>query len=467
MQQADSPLQQYLRIIKRQLPLVILVPLVTIAAAYAILQVRDPVYRASMMIVVGEPREKGNPVLGATSVTRTMTTLLEGDLVARTVIESLELGISNKAFGEQMKVEVLPDTSVLQVTYDSTDSQLALDVISRVERVFNSRIRSTLGVRGDRHTRTPAGGSFDLIVRVFDPPHLQADTVSPSRGTTLILAGIAGLVIGLMLAIARDSLDFRIQGRRDAEDWFGAPVVGALPKPRGRTPIAVGDERHSASLDLLRARLQFTPSGIGGPTILVTSAAPDEGKSTVAASLAAALARADKRVVLVDADLRRPTVHGLLGLDRDGPGLTDVLQGRIDVDEALWGVRVDRLPAAGNGAGPSEYESGRRAQSSGRLEVLPAGRSSAALGGVLTPDALTAMMDRLHERADYVIFDAPPLIVADAFGLALVADNVLVVARNRRTTRDQAEFARTTLEGLGIERISVVLTNAPPVETYA
>jgi Mrp family chromosome partitioning ATPase/capsular polysaccharide biosynthesis protein len=396
-----------------------------------------------------------------------MTTLLEGDFVARTVIEGLELDTTPKEFHKRLKVEVLPDTSVLKVTYDTTDPEIALDVLTQVQRVFDRRVRGTLGVRGDATGSTPPGGSFDLIVRVFDPPHIQADTVSPSRSATLILAGIVGLVLGMLLAVARDSLDFRIQGSRDAEEWFGAPVVGALPKPRGRTPIAVGDERHSASLDLLRARLQFTPSGIGGPTILVTSAAPDEGKSTVAASLAAALARAGKRVVLIDADLRRPTVHGFVGLDPDGPGLTDVLQGRIDVEEALWGVRFDQLPAGGNGAGPDDYESGRRAESSGRLEVLPAGRSSAALGGVLTPDALTAMMDRLHERADYIIFDAPPLIVADAFGLALAADNVLLVARNRRTTRDQAEWSRATLEGLGVERVSVVLTNAPPVETYA
>jgi Mrp family chromosome partitioning ATPase len=77
------------------------------------------------------------------------------------------------------------------------------------------------------------------------------------------------------------------------------------------------------------------------------------------------------------------------------------------------------------------------------------------------------LIERLHERADYIVIDAPPLLVADALGMSLQADNVLLVARRGRTTRDQAEWARATLEGLGVTRISVVLTNAPAVETYA
>ncbi len=469
MQPLDSPLQHYIQIIKRQATLLILVPVITVAAAYAILEIKDPKYRASMTIVVGEPRAKLNPVLGEVSLTRTMTTLIEGDFVARNTIRSLDLKQTLKEFDKQLKVEVLPDTSVLEVSYEATKPQLALDVVDQIARIFDRRVSKTIGQKGDTSFLTPQGGSFDLIVRQFDPPHVDPDPIEPARGTTLILSAIAGLVLALMLAVARDSLDSRIRSRRDAEDWFGAPVVGALPKPRGWTPPLAStgvEERHSASLELLRARLQFTQSGIGGPTILVTSAAPDEGKSTVAASLSAALARAGKRVIVVDADLRRPTLPTYLAVEPDGPGLVDVLHARVALEEAL--VTVEPIPVTASLDGAVGDNNGEiHAERLGRLEVLPAGHVTSLAGDVLTPEALGVLIERLHERADYIVIDAPPLLVADALGLALQADNVLLVARRGRTTRDQAEWARATLEGLGVSKISVVLTNAPPVETYA
>jgi capsular polysaccharide biosynthesis protein/Mrp family chromosome partitioning ATPase len=468
LQPLDSPLQHYLQIIRRQATLLILVPVITVAAAYALLEIKDPKYRASMTLVVGEPRAKLNPVLGDVSLTRTMTTLIEGDYVARNTIESLDLNQTLKEFDKRLKVEVLPDTSVLKVTYEATDPQRALDVVGQIARIFDRRVSRTIGQKGDTAFIKPQGGSFDLIVRQFDPPHVDPDPIQPARGTTLILAGIAGLVLALMLAVARDSLDSRIRSRKDAEEWFGAKVVGALPKPRGWTPPLASsgaEESHAASLELLRARLQFTQGGIGGPTILVTSAAPDEGKSTVAASLSAALARAGKRVIVVDADLRRPTLPSYLSVETDGPGLVDVLHARVALEEAL--VSVDPIPVTasldGSPADNGEVDTRRP----GRLEVLPAGHVTSVAGDVLTPEALGVLIDRLHERADYIVIDAPPLLVADALGLALQADNVLLVARRGRTTRDQAEWARMTLEGLGVTKISVVPTNAPPVETYA
>jgi Mrp family chromosome partitioning ATPase len=82
---------------------------------------------------------------------------------------------------------------------------------------------------------------------------------------------------------------------------------------------------------------------------------------------------------------------------------------------------------------------------------------------VVTPDAVADVITRLLERADYVIFDSPPLSVAEAYPLAVRADNVLVVARRGRTTKDQAEWARDTLEEIGVEKVGVVLTDSPPV----
>jgi capsular polysaccharide biosynthesis protein/Mrp family chromosome partitioning ATPase len=474
MQPNDPPLQQYLNILRRQLALVIMVPLIAIAAANALVEAKDPVYRASMALVAGEPSGGQRPPnLATTSVTRTYTTLLEGDYVSRNVIRRLKLDITGKEFSKKLKVEVLPDTSVLQVTYESTDAKQALAVVTEISRLFERRLGQSLGVASGA-TGLPPTGSFELIVREFDPPHVQSDVVAPSRVTTLVLAGIAGLVLGLMLAVARDSLDFRIRGGKNAEEWFGAPVVGALPERRGGPLLAAAgkrtsrrDEPHAQSLELLRARLQFSQMGIGGPTILVTSARQKDGKSSVTASLGIALARADTRVICVEADVRRPTLLPYLGVERpDGPGLVELLQGSARLEDAL--VEVDALAAVKDRDAAAEGNDWHGVvDPTSRLQVLPAGDTSGSFSGLFTASALTSLIARLQERADYVVFDSPPLMVADSFALARHADSVLVVARRGRTTREQAEWARETLEGLGVDKVSVVLTNAARDEVYA
>ena len=94
---------------------------------------------------------------------------------------------------------------------------------------------------------------------------------------------------------------------------------------------------------------------------------------------------------------------------------------------------------------------------------MPSGSTPAPLSDVITSDTVAQLIERLNERADYVVFDAPPLAVAEAYPLAVQVDNVLIVARRGRTTKDQAEWARDTLEEIGVQKVGVVLTDSPPV----
>lgn len=464
MQPNDSPLRQYVQILRRQWWLLVLVPAITVGATLAVLSMRDAQYRASTTLVVGESRGVETPVLGGFAVTRTMTTLLRSDLVVRTVINNLDLSTSREGVLQKLKVDVLPDTAVLDVSYTSADRKEALAVVGEIARIFTRELDETLGVSSNgKRTPPPATGqpqSFDLIVRVFDAPHVAQEPVA--RTSYLVFAGLGGLTLGLLLAIGREALSSPIQRRKDAEDWFGAPVVGTLPKVERRPPPGVGGRRRHdaarvASLDLLRARLQFAQIGVTGPTILVTSAGSDADTSPVAASLGAALAWAGNRVVCVDADVRSPSLHRSLGQYVEGPGLVDVLEDGLPLEDAL--VNVELVQPGANGHGPSKPP--------GKLELLPAGGPPATLLGVLTPSSVTGLMSQLHERADYVVFDCPSLLVADALPLALQSDNVLVVARRGRTTKDQAESVREMLEGLGVSKFGVVLTDTSAADGYA
>ena len=459
MEPRDSALRQYLETLRRQAWLVLLVPVVTLGAMFAYLEQQDPVYRARTLIVVGEPRSRAAPVLSSHSVTRTMTELLESDLVSRTVIQELGLSTSPEEFKQKLKVGVLPDVSALDVTYDSTDQTVALNVLEEMTAIFTKEVDETLGVAASGSSGPRTDQSFDLIVRVFDPPHVEPDPVAPKYGANIIFGGVAGLALGLLLAVAREALDSRLRTRRDAEEWFGAPVVGALPREMvGRPPPGVGsgprrtgrfEDRRAAMLDLLRAKLQFAQTGIIGPTILVAGAGPFVEKSSVVANVGAALARSGKRVVCVDADVRRPRLDHAFGLPKESPGLVDVLEGDLELADAL--LEIELVQPGSNGAEPMEH--------AGQLSVLPAGRPPSPLTDVFTPQAVSGLIEQLYRRADYVVFDSPPLPVAESYPLALESDNVLVVARRGRTTRDQAAAVRLTLEELGIERVGVVMTD--------
>jgi Mrp family chromosome partitioning ATPase len=452
---SDSALRQYLRTIRRQAWLVVLVPLLVVAAMFAVSKTQDSIYRASMTMVVGtQPLKSGSPQFGDFALTRNMVTLLEDEYITRNVIRNLRLDMTAEEFNKRLSVAVLPETSIMTVSYDSTDAQLARNVITEIARIYPRHVDETLGTRVPGRPR-PAG-SFDVVFRFYDRPHVQADPVGPKTGANIIFGGVAGIALGLLLAVAREALDSRLRERKEAEEWFDAPIVGTLPRGMGGVSArrGAGHDRRTATLDLLRARMQFTGAGIHGPTILVADSGPDMGKSIVAANLGAALARGGKRVVVVDADIRRPRLHRSLGVDpKDRPGLVDVLEGHGDLHEAL--IPVEMPSTNSNGAGPAE--------AAGRLELLPSGSTPAPVSDVVTAEKVSALTERLLERADYLIFDSPPLSVAEAYPLAVRADNVLIVARRGRTTKDQAEWARETLQEIGVEKVGVVLTDSPPV----
>lgn len=450
MQSSDSALRQYLRTIRRQAWLVVLVPVLVVTAMFIVAKSQDSIYRAlTEVVVLVQSRGPDDPDLADFPTMRTMSAVLESEGVTRDVLRRVNLDMSAEEFQQRVKVEVLPETALLKVSYESTDARLARNVVRQLLNSFEGRVELLARPR-------PGRKPLPIELNTITAPSVAPDPVGPKTGTNIIFGAIAGIALGLLLAVAREALDSRLHERREAEDWFDAPIVGTLPKGMGRvsTRRGPGHDRRTATLDLLRARMEFTGAGINGPAILVADSGPDMGKSMVTANLGAALARGGKRVIVVDADIRRPRLHRSLGVEaRNGAGLVDVLEGHAELEDAL--VPVEMPSSGSNGAGPIE--------AAGSLELLSGGSTPVPMSDIITAEAVTDLTTRLLERADYVIFDAPPLSVAEAYPLAVRADNVLIVARRGRTTKEQAEWARDTLEEIGVEKVGIVLTDSAPV----
>lgn len=266
----------------------------------------------------------------------------------------------------------------------------------------------------------------------------------PVRNGALGLA--VGLVIGLAMAFLADTLDDTVKSAEEASTLYGAPVLGRIPEDRfkkgelpGVTLIAHPTSPAAESYRSLRNNLQFINFERSIKTLLVTSAIPGEGKSSVAANLAIVLAQAGWNVVLVIADFRRPAADEALGLARS-PGLSEVLAGTRELASVIQ-------------------------QPSRNLRTLSSGETPPNPSELLGSTAMEALLARLGECADFIIIDTPPLLaVADAAAAARWSDAALVVTREGLTTRDGARRAREQLDGVGKRVIGVVVTGTTETE---
>lgn len=193
---------------------------------------------------------------------------------------------------------------------------------------------------------------------------------------------------------------------------------------------------------ILRTNIQFCSPDTRLHTVMLTSAGPGEGKSTVAANLAVTMAQAEENVILVDADLRRGLLHRTLGLS-NAVGLTNVLMGKADLDRALQSTKIENL----------------RVLTTGPLPPNPA--------ELLGSKAMDRVIMELQERASFIIFDAPPaLVVTDAPLIATRVDGTILVMDSGSVPREVALKTKASLEGVKAKILGVVLNNMPISESY-
>ncbi len=188
----------------------------------------------------------------------------------------------------------------------------------------------------------------------------------------------------------------------------------------------------------LRTNLTFAALDKPIETLVVTSAAPGEGKSTVLANLAVTMAQGERRIILVDADLRRPGLHEVFGVANDRGLTTMIVEGAALEDPPLINTGVDNL------------------------WLVPGGPLPPNPADILGSRKMEEVIAALKARADVVLFDAPPIIaVTDAAVLGTKVDGVLLVVCAGRTRREHAQRARELLERVHVRIVGAVLNNAP------
>jgi capsular exopolysaccharide synthesis family protein len=246
-------------------------------------------------------------------------------------------------------------------------------------------------------------------ISVLTDATYDANPIRPKRPLIILLSALAGLFLGVCFALLQEFLDDRVNAPEDARRLLGVPVLGYIPNIDKVDQRLLTAEKTGGSVlesyRVLRSNVRFAAVGEPLQSIMVTSTAPGEGKSLTATNLAIAMALDGKRVALVDADLRRPTVHEKFGL-RNTPGLTNVLVGAMSLDKAMQTTDIENLQIL----------------TSGPLPPNPA--------ELLNSRAMEQVQEMLKERFDIIVLDSPPcLSVADAQVMAATVDGLIYVVQ--------------------------------------
>jgi len=281
------------------------------------------------------------------------------------------------------------------------------------------------------------GGIENNNVSIADAAKVPDQPSSPRLLVNLILALLAGGVIGAIAVAVLEQIDEGIADPAEAEERLGLPLLGAIPRITNEEPMdALANPRSSLVEAYLsvQANLELSTAHGAPRSLAVISTRPREGKSTTTVALAQSLARARRKVVLIDADLRSPSIHRIFGLG-NGPGVSNMLAGIDDIDAML------------------------HATEQAGLSVMTAGPQPPNAADLLTGDRLGILIERLLERFDHVIVDAPPVIgLADAPLVGAAVESVIYAVEARTIQAGTVKIALDRLRTAHVSVLGVVLT---------
>ncbi|WP_107773515.1 polysaccharide biosynthesis tyrosine autokinase [Nocardioides sediminis] len=433
-------LADYLRILRNHWIAVTAMVIVAAAAAFGWSSVQPKVYAASSsgFVTSGSGGDAGldnlNDVLSK-SRAASYVVLAKDRETASIVIDDLDLDTTPESLVGSIDAAQTPDTVIIQITARSSTPEGAQELADAWVSALAQRVNAVEG--GDKGGRK---GDQGMRIEVSESAQLPTAPVSPQVQRNVLLGAVLGGLLGLGYAVARSLLDRRLRSPEDVERAAQVAVVGTVPDlGKGVPGLFVSDTGAGVSgqaaeaVRRLRTNLSYMDVDNPPRAIVVTSPKQGDGKSTLAANLAGAIAMSGQPVTLVDADLRRPNVAALLGVD-DAVGLTDVLTGRLPLSES-----IQTHPTIEG------------------FSILTAGSRPPNPSEILGSQAMRTAIAELTTRG-LVVIDAPPLLpVTDAAVVAHGADGAIVTVSAGSTLDTELVTAIEHLQAVHARPLGVIL----------
>jgi len=273
------------------------------------------------------------------------------------------------------------------------------------------------------------------MVSIMDPAVVDNKAVRPNKPLNIVLGVVFGLVVGVGLAFFIEYLDTSVKTIDDVERTLQAPVLGVIPQNIGLIMNEGAESPHAEAYRVLRTNILFSRKDDKLNTVVVVSAGAGEGKSTTAFNLATIFAQNGSRVLVVDSDLRRPTLHKMINVT-NSLGLTNYLLKQNTLDEVIQTTKVPTL------------------------HLMASGKLPSSSLGILSSAQMKSLISELKGRYDFVFFDSPPIMgVSDASILASEVDMTLQVIQYRRYPQPMNIRAKQMIEKVGGNLLGIVLNN--------
>ena len=428
-------LKDYLRILLRWWWIPVLGIVGGGVIAFFITNAMTPVFNASAKVLVQGGQNVGVPtasdIEASQQIARTYSDLIKTRPIMERVAE--ELGLPYGAGVVASKITVSSPRSLILIKASDPDPQVAADLANTTAIIFIDDFRNRqftqiaqFQTSLSQYSITDEPGVIAAQASTLSTLSVVEDAVASSSASSprvkfnVFLGLVLGLLAGVIVILVRESLDNSVKSPEDLRALTGMPVLGSVMRYETGDdlgPISMANEgSHGAlaeSYKFLQTNLEFASEGNGVPAmLLVTSSSPSEGKTTTAANLAISVAKEGKSVILVDADLRKPALHRIFGL-QGSKGLTHLLMQGAELDDVL---AETELPS---------------------LRVIPSGPIPPDATYILRSSRMNIVTEQLRERAEMVIFDSPPLLsVTDPMVVAPLVDGVLLVVDVHRTGRE-------------------------------
>lgn len=496
-------LRDYLRVLRRYWIAIVLIAAIGAAAGLADAKSQTPVYTATASVAFQDPAqdlplvglspgliESPGAVASATAETITRPQIMarvKQNLRTDEPVASLAGGVSGAVTTAGL-LEVSGSWSNPAFAARLTNSVAAI-VVAQANRdarksyaTAASDVRRQIVQLGSPSGRRAPGAAMqaqvleNTLARLVTLSHFaqtaqlarsaQAPTSASSPKTTrsAIIGLVLGLALAILLAFVRDAMDRRLKTTAEVESSFELPILGHVRK-RAMGKVAqkeaLTDRSFHSDVEafrILRRNIEFLNIDSPPRSVVVTSALPEEGKTTVAASLALAMASAGKRTLLIDCDLRRPDLATRLEIER-APGLSDYLMGEKASTEITHRVQVVEAPSQ-NGKGTAHPAPGPEPLA---LTVVPAGTPTSHAAELLGSRRFRQFIEQAAAAYEAVVMDSSPLLpVADTLEMLPAVDAVVVCARESKTRREDALAVRSALERVPNQPVGVVITGIKP-----